>query len=113
MDKPHGRPEEPPKEETPEEKAKRLENGFRAQSLWDWTMAESIADALDARNAPVVQVVGRFHSDFRGGLIEALEKMRPGTRIVTISTIDETWGVLRDEDRGRADFVVYVGPGPE
>ncbi len=110
MDKPHDAPGTTPKEETPEEKARRLENGLRAQSLWDWTMAETITDALDAGNAPVVHVVGRFHSDFRGGLIEALERLRPGTRIVTVTTIDATSPALREEDRGRADFVVYVGP---
>lgn len=110
MDAPHamspGRTTTP---ETPEEKRRRLDAGFRAQSLWDWTMAETIADAIDDGASPVVHVVGRFHSDFRGGLIEALARLRPGTRVITISCISEASVVLRDDDRGRADFVVYVG----
>lgn len=110
MDQPHGAPGTTPKVETPEEKTTRLENGLRAQSLWDWTMAEGITDALDAGRAPVVHVVGRFHSDFRGGLIEAVEKLRRGTRVVTISTVDAWSDTLRDEDRDRADYVIYVGP---
>lgn len=115
MDKPHVPPAPPnspgaePKPETPEEKADRIERGFRSQSLWDWTMAEAVADALTDGHAPVVHVVGRFHSDFNGGLVAALEKLRPGTRIVTVTTIDEPPGTLREGDRERADFVVYVG----
>ncbi len=113
MDKPHTMPGAEPKEETPEEKTRRIDNGFRSQSLWDWTMAETVADALDEKRAPVVHVVGRFHSDFRGGLIQALEKLRPGTGVLTISVIPEWSDTLRDDDRDRADFVVYVGPFPE
>ncbi|MEX2219115.1 MAG: ChaN family lipoprotein [Phycisphaerales bacterium] len=100
----HGEPDE-------DERA-RLDAMFRSQSLWDWTMAESIARAAaDCR--PVVHVVGRFHSDFGGGLVQALERLRPGVRVVTVSVVDEWSGSLREEDRGRADFVVYVGPSRE
>jgi uncharacterized iron-regulated protein len=100
----------PPKEETPEQLKKRLDSGFRAQSLWDWTMAESIARSIDRAGHPVVHVVGRFHSDFSGGLVQALEKLRPGTRVVIVSVVDASSETLRDADRGRGDFVVYVGP---
>lgn len=99
----------PPKQETPEELRKRLDSGFRAQSLWDWTMAESVTKAVDEHGTPVFHVVGRFHSDFRGGFIEALLKLRPGTRVVNISIVDAWSESLREEDRDRADFVVYVG----
>ncbi len=99
----------PPKQETPEELRKRLDGGFRSQSLWDWTMAESIAYGLE-RGTPVVHVVGRFHSDHEGGLIGALRSLRPGVRVVTVSVVDAWAGALREEDRGRADFVAYVGP---
>lgn len=113
MDKPHVFPPAEPKPETPEEKATRLENGFRSQSLWDWTMGESVVRAVDAGRGPVVHVVGRFHSDFAGGLVEAIGKLRPGTRVVTISPVDAEADALRAEDQGRADFVVYVGSAPE
>lgn len=102
----------PAKEESPEEVRARVEAAFRSQSLWDWTMAESIVRGLE-RGRPVVHIVGRFHSDFDGGLVEALRKLRPETNAVTISTVDAWSDTLRDEDRGRGNFVVYIGPGEE
>lgn len=92
------------------EDAQRVESFFRAQSLWDWTMADSLARAAAAGNRPILHVVGRFHSDHRGGLVQALEKLRPGDRIITVSVVDHWSETLREEDRGRADYVVYVGP---
>lgn len=83
---------------------------FRSQVLWDWTMAESIARALEGHWRPVVHVVGRFHSDFRGESVRALELLRPGVRVLTVSFVAAASDSLREEDRGRADFVVYVGP---
>lgn len=94
------------------ERAERLDGAFRAQQLWDWTMADSVVGALNAGARPVVQVVGRFHADFDGGIVQAVEAIRPGTRVVVISVVDEhspAGSGLREEDRGRADFVAYVG----
>ena len=82
---------------------------LRSQSVWDWTMAESVARAIAAGSRPVVLIVGRFHVDHDGGLVQALRALRPGTRIVTITNIDAWSDTLRDDDRGAADFVVYVG----
>lgn len=102
-------------EEIPEaERASRVEAIFRSQSLWDATMASAIADAME-RARPVVHVVGRFHSDFAhaggGGTVQLLRDVKPRARIVTLSVIDagmERVSALRDEDRDRADFVVYA-----
>ena len=108
----HGDPTAKAKEESPEEKQKRLDAGFRAQSLWDWTMADSIARAVDRDGKPVTHVVGRFHCDFNGGLVQALNKLRPGTSIVTVSVVDASSDTLRTEDKDRGTFVVYVGTEP-
>ena len=89
-----------------------LDGAFRAQSVWDWTMAQTIDRALWAGNVPVLQVVGRMHCDFRGGLVLALERQHPGVRLVTVSFVDEDSATVRDEDADRADFVIYVGPAP-
>jgi uncharacterized iron-regulated protein len=91
----------------------RVEAMFRSQSVWDWTMAESIARALENGTRPVVHVVGRFHSDFDGGLVQALREMRPGARVVVVSVVDATPAGLKDDDSGRGQFVVYVGPAPK
>jgi uncharacterized iron-regulated protein len=92
------------------DRRERLDSAFRSQSLWDWTMADSVADALARGEAPVVHVVGRFHVDFDGGTAQALRRLRIGTRALTISFAAAWSDQLLDEDRGRADFVVYVGP---
>jgi uncharacterized iron-regulated protein len=102
--------DKPPMTEAQKQAA--LDTGFRPQYLWDWTMGESVARAADAGGRPVFHVIGRFHSDFFGGTPQAISKMRPGTRIVTVSVVDLTSELLRAEDRQRADYVVYVGPAP-
>lgn len=96
-----------------EQKQEKLDASFRSQHLWDWTMAESVVRAVDAGNRPVMHVIGGFHSAFFGGTPQAMMKLRPGTKIVTISAIASTSAELKEEDRGRADFVIYVGPSPE
>lgn len=94
-----------------QERATRLDATFRSQSVWDWTMGESVVRSVEAGNAPTFLVVGRFHVDFEGGTVRAVGLLRPGTRAVTVSFVDARSDSLRSEDAGRADFVVYVGSG--
>lgn len=101
----------PPK--TEEERQQAIEKAFRSQSLWDWTMADSVVKATSAGGTPVCHVVGRFHCDFQGGLVQAVQKLRPGTRVVVVSFVDDWSDTLREEDRGRGDYVIYVGPAPQ
>lgn len=110
----------PGKAKTPEEIEKekaeakaRLDASFRSQSVWDWTMSESVARSLDAGNLPTVLVIGRFHIDQEGGTVLALRQQRPATRIVTVSFVDAWADALKDDDKGRADFVIYVGPSKD
>jgi uncharacterized iron-regulated protein len=98
------------KPQTAEPKAE-FDGRFRAHQLWDWTMADSVVKAT-AASKPVVLVVGRFHSDFFGGTAQAITKLKPGTNVVIISVVDRAADALQSEDHDRADFVVYVGPGP-
>ncbi len=89
-----------------------LDATFRSQSMWDWTMAESVAGAFDKNNAPVLLIVGRFHIDFEGGLAQALKKLHPGSKTVRISFVDApapATGAPREEDKARANFIIYVG----
>ncbi len=105
-----GAPVDPAAEEARHRAA--LDGAFRGQSLWDWTMAGSVDRALWDGNAPVVQVVGRMHCDFHGGLVLALDRLHPGIHTVTVSFVDEAPTAFQDADAGRADFVIYVGPEP-
>jgi uncharacterized iron-regulated protein len=90
-----------------------LDQTFRAQSLWDWTMADSATAALARGEMPVVHVVGRFHVDFRGGLVQAIEALRPDTRTLVVSFVDAWSDALAEDDAERGDFVIYVGPAPD
>lgn len=81
---------------------------FRAQLVMDATMADSIADALQNGAAKVIHLVGQFHSDFNGGVVQELKHRRPGARILTVSLQRAKIIKLRKEDRGRADVVIYT-----
>lgn len=82
---------------------------FRAQLVMDATMAASIADALADGAVKVIHLVGCFHIDFEGGLVQELRYRRPGVRLLTISLQNRQGDALDDEDRGRADVVIYTG----
>lgn len=97
----------------PAKEAARLDAAFRSQSLWDWTMADSVSRAVNEGGKPVLLVVGRFHVDKEGGTVLALRKINPGVHAVTVSFVNDWSTSLADEDKGRADYVVYVGPGPD
>lgn len=83
---------------------------FEAQLLWDATMAESIYVARRRYGAPVVHLVGSFHSDYNGGLTELLR--RRNLEVLTISLVPVDAPRLRPIDVGRADVVIYTGVAP-
>lgn len=95
--------------EAAEEARARLDASFRSQSLWDWTMAETVSRAMEAGHRPTVLVVGRFHVDHGGGLVQALKALSPGARVVVVSYVDGDEPADRSADRDRGDFVIYVG----
>ena len=87
-----------------------LDAAFRSQSVWDWTMSQSVVRGIEL-GTPVMLVVGRFHCDHEGGLVQALRKQKSEVKVLVVSFVDvaaPTAG-LRDEDKSRGDFVVYVG----
>lgn len=100
---------DPKKAEADARQKKSIDDMFRSQSMWDWTMADSVAREIDRGGRPVVLIVGRFHTDHDGGLVQALRHMRPGAKIVTISSMN-TWAEeLGEDEKGIADFVVFIG----
>ena len=82
---------------------------LRAQQLWDRTMALSLLRALDKGMTKAVLLVGRFHGDFKRGLIAQLRKEDPFLHILYVSSINVDARTLLDQDEGRADIVVYTG----
>jgi len=90
-----------------------LRGSFRAQSLWDGTMAATVARARALHHRPVFLVVGQYHCDNDGGTLQVLRHMRPGDDILVVS-VAATWSdELLAEDRDRADVILYVGPFEE
>lgn len=83
---------------------------LRSQLVWDATMADSVATALKADHEPVALVVGRFHVEFDGATRQFLQRQRPGADILSIVMVDRWSDELADEDKGRGDIVIYVGP---
>ncbi len=83
---------------------------LRSQLVWDATMADSVADALRAGHEPVALVIGRFHVEFNGATVEYLKRQRPGADVLTIVMADRWSEELAEEDKGRGDIVIYVGP---
>ncbi len=113
----HAAPAAPKPEATkPDEKAKSPEHKpldvsamLRAQELWDATMAAAILRAAKDGGGRVVHLVGAFHSDRDGGLVQRLLRARPGLNVLTLTLEPSHSRRLRREDRGRADVVVYTG----
>lgn len=92
--------------------AEQVETFFVSQSVWDETMSRSIAAALQRNLHPIVHIVGQFHSDYQGGLVERLRIAAPSASLRTISLVAEWSDAPRAEDDGRADWIIYTGPHP-
>ena len=90
------------------------ERYYWAQCVKDETMAESIAGALakqDGRPGAVVHFTGSFHSDFGAGTAERVRRRLEGRRVVVVSMMPvENLDAIApgDEDRTRADYLVYT-----
>ena len=82
---------------------------YRAQLLWDATMAGSVAEALDRGATRVIHLAGAFHIDFDGGTVQYLLSRKPDLRILTVSMRPAAPATLRREDKGRANIVIYTG----
>lgn len=86
-----------------------LENMLEAQTVWDATMAYSIAEYLVRYpDALVVHAVGAFHVESFTGIPEHLARYRPSARQLTVTVLSEEDFTTFHEERhaGLADFVV-------
>lgn len=94
---------------TPEQEES-IASMFRSQCMWDSTMTDSVLKAADAGHRPVVHVVGQFHVNFGGGIPIRLAALAPELRMITICVSSEWSDSLTEDDEGKADYVIYVGP---
>jgi uncharacterized iron-regulated protein len=58
---------------------------FRAQQIWDATMAASVAGNMPHDGGASILLLGRFHSDHEGGTVQILRRLAPKARILVIS----------------------------
>lgn len=84
-----------------------------AQSLWDATMAYSIASYWKAnKKKKIFQLNGRFHSDERFAIVTQLSKYAPKAKVIVISSAsDENFPNIRWSDyQKEGDFVIITDP---
>jgi uncharacterized iron-regulated protein len=58
---------------------------FRSQQAWDATMAQSIVSVGPNKNKKVILLVGQFHVEYDGGIVQELRQRMPGAKILVIS----------------------------
>ena len=85
---------------------------FRSQQVWDSTMANSIALQNPTVDKKVLLLVGQFHIEYNGGVVQELKKMLPNAKILTISIQKEVPEEDWDGSPKIADFML-VGEDPK
>lgn len=86
-----------------------------SQSLWDATMAYSISKVFTKnKNAKVLQLNGRFHSDEGLGIVVQLKKYNPNLRILVLSCLSGGKNfpdkIDLAENKNLGDYVIYSDP---
>jgi uncharacterized iron-regulated protein len=96
--------------------AEQILRAYRAQSLWDDTMAESIADhRARLPIGRVMLIVGGFHVASEGGTQVKLRRRRPCDSICTIvyHGTDKTPLAFDDANKADGDVLIYGITPPE
>lgn len=88
-----------------------IKNILASQSLWDATMADSMANYLKRnKNALIVQLNGSFHSENRLGTVEHLLRDQPKAKVlvVTMRYEDDFQSFDKDKMKNLGDFVILT-----
>ncbi len=88
-------------------------NLIMAQSLWDATMAYSIAEYhKQNKGKKMMQINGRFHSDEGFAVVTQLKKYSPKMKAMVISTgPDESFSNINWEQfKGLGDYIIITDP---
>jgi uncharacterized iron-regulated protein len=85
---------------------------LESQSLWDATMAFSIAEhLLREPAAQVVHLNGSFHTDQGLGIPDHLRRYRPGTSMLVVTIVSEkSFPNFEPSMKDRGDFIVVTDP---
>ncbi len=67
---------------------------FKSMQAWDATMAQSFIDASPSTEKKVVLMVGQFHVEYDGGIVQELRNRMPEVNVIVISIQKE----MPDED---------------
>lgn len=90
---------------------KRTDGLVAPMLLWDATMAHAICRCLERHPSRlVVHLCGSFHCERRLGVVEMVDRYRPGTRQLVVSMYDE-WDCqtfVEGRHAGAGDFVVLT-----
>ncbi|MBX3281948.1 MAG: ChaN family lipoprotein [Acidobacteria bacterium] len=88
-----------------------IDNILSSQSLWDATMADSMAKYLKQnKNSLIVQLNGAFHSENRLGTVEHLLRYRPKAKVivVTMRYEDDFQNFDKSKFEKAGDFVILT-----
>jgi len=67
---------------------------FKSMQSWDATMAQSVVNANPSIQQKVILLVGGFHVEYDGGIVQELRKRMPSARVLVVSIQRE----IPDED---------------
>ncbi len=100
-----------PGDNSPKMDAAMIERMYQAQCVKDETMAESIAQAIQATpNALVIHYNGAFHSDFRLGTAARTKQRLPKANIKIVSAlpVENLDSISADKERKRGDYLLFT-----
>ena len=58
---------------------------FKSMQAWDATMAQSVVSANPSQAHKVVLLVGQFHVEYDGGIVQEIRARMPGANVVVVS----------------------------
>ncbi|MBC8522718.1 ChaN family lipoprotein [PVC group bacterium] len=88
---------------------------FRSQQVWDATMANSIAIQQPTIEKKVLLLVGQFHIEYNGGIVQVLKRRLPKANVLSISIQREIPDIDEEDWKGTPPIadIMIVGEDPD
>ena len=58
---------------------------YKSQQMWDATMAQSVVSSSPTIDKKVVLLVGQFHVEYEGGVVQEIKKRLPNAKMLVVS----------------------------